>query len=247
MTAAVTGIFRYPIKSVGSESVDAVTFVEGQTMPWDRTWAIAHEHAQTDGTEWARCLNFLRVASSPALAAVRAALDTESEKLTLTHPQRPELTIAPDQEADALLSWLQPIVKEGRALPKRVVRVPGRGMTDTRIPSISIANLASHRAVSQRVGHDLSLLRWRSNIWLDGLAPWEELEWPGKTILIGEALFEIVEPIARCLNVQASPETGRRDLNVLGALESWDHQDFSMAALVKQGGRVAVGDSVAIQ
>ncbi len=246
MTAQVTALFRYPIKSVGSEVVEAVTVLEGQTMPWDRTWAIMHENAKTDGSEWARCSNFLRVASSPALAAVRATLDEKAEVLTLSHPDRTDLTVGPDVDPQSLLDWLSPLVAEGRAKPTGVARAPGRGMTDTPTPSISIANMASHRAVGQKLGHELSLLRWRSNIWLDGLAPWEEFEWDGKTLQIGAAEFRIEAPIRRCQNVLASPKTGLRDLDVLGALDTWDHQNFSMAGIVTKGGQIRVGDAVSI-
>lgn len=246
MTATVTALFRYPIKSVGSEAVEAVTLSEGQTMPWDRTWAILHAHSKTNGAEWARCMNFLRVASSPALAAVRAVLNEDTETLTLTHPDCADLTVHPERAAKKLVEWLAPLVAEGRAKPTGVARAPGRGMTDTASPSVSIANMASHRAVSQKVGHDLSLLRWRSNIWVDGLAPWEEFEWDGKTLQIGEVAFDIEAPIGRCQNVLASPKTGRRDLDVLGALDSWGHQDFSMAGIVTKGGRIRLGDTLSL-
>ena len=246
MTTTVTALYRYPIKSVGSEPVETVTLVEGQTMPWDRTWAVTHENSQADNTEWARCLNFLRVASSPALAAVRVTLDEAQSQLTLRHPDRPELTLCPDEDPQALVDWVGPLVAEGRAKATGVVRVPGRGMTDTDFPSISIANTSTHRAVSQKLGQDMSMLRWRSNIWLDGLAPWEEIDLLGKDLQIGDATLHVAERIERCLNVQANPDTGHRDLAVLAALNTWGHQDFSMAATVTRGGTVKVGDQVGV-
>ena len=96
--------------------------------------------------------------------------------------------------------------------------------------------------MSQKIGSELSVYRWRSNIWLDGLAPWEEFEWDGKDLKIGAARLRIVSPIERCKNVLANPDTGLRDHDVLGALESWGHQNFSMAAEVVESGKVALGD-----
>lgn len=244
MTARIVRLLRYPVKSLGLEEIGEATLTEGQTFPWDRTWAVTHEHTRADGTEWARCLNFLRVASSPLLAAVRAKLDPATETLTLTHPDRPDLTVAPDTSPKDLVDWAAPLTAEGRAAPKGVVRVPGRGMTDSSFPSISIANMASHRAVEQKAGHDLSLYRWRSNIWLDGLAPWQEFEWVGRDIGIGAAVLRVEERIERCLNVLANPETGRRDHDLLAVLKTWGHQEFSVAATVIQGGRIAVGDGL---
>ena len=142
MTAEVVRLVRYPVKSVGLEEVDCVELIAGQTMPWDRTWAITHEHSKADGTEWARCLNFLRVASSPRLAAIRAELDENSETLTLNHPDQPSISVCPDETPAALVRWLTPLVAEHRAAPTGVVRVSNRGMTDTAFPSVSIANMA---------------------------------------------------------------------------------------------------------
>lgn len=246
MTVTVTALYRHPIKSVGSEALDTVTLLEGETMPWDRTWAVMHENSKTDGSAWARCLNFLRVASSPSLAAVRAQLDTERETLVLSHPERPDLTVQPDTEQAKLTEWLTPLVDPKRSQPTAVARVPGRGMTDTAFPSISIANMSTHRAVGQKLGHELSLLRWRSNIWLDGLAPWEEFDWVGRDLRIGNVRFKIEERIERCNNILANPDTGRRDLDVLGTLESWGHQNFSVAAVVTEGGDVTVGDEMTL-
>lgn len=245
MTPRVAHIFRYPIKSLGREALDTATLTPGQTLPWDRAWAVMHAHSKTDGTEWARCMNFLRVASSPALAAVWAELEETTATITLRHKDHPDLVVRPDADPQAIVDWVAPLVAEGRAAPTGIARAD-RGMTDTDFPSISIANLASHKAVAQKLGTDLSIHRWRSNIFLEGLAPWEELEWEGRTLKIGAAQFKIEARIARCQNVQANPETGRRDQDVLGALDHWGHQDFSMAAVVTQGGTITIGDTVAL-
>lgn len=244
MTISVARLIRYPIKSVGREDIETVSLTAGQTMPWDRTWAVRHEDGHADNSAWAACRNFLRVAYSPALAAVKTVLDTERQIVSLSHPNRPDLQVSPDQDSAALLDWLRPIVAANRSAPAGIVRVENRGMTDTPFPSISIANMSSHRAVSQKVGHDLSLYRWRSNIWLEGLAPWQEFEWEEHMLRIGTAELKVVCPIQRCMNVQANPETGNRDVDVLAGLKTWSHQDFSMAAEVTRSGTVSVGDKV---
>ncbi len=39
----VTDIFRHPLKSHGREALQLVALSRGETMPWDRCWAVAHE------------------------------------------------------------------------------------------------------------------------------------------------------------------------------------------------------------
>ncbi|WP_371060571.1 MOSC domain-containing protein [Rhodosalinus sp. 5P4] len=245
MTGTVASLWRHPIKSHGREEVDAVTLLAGRTMPGDRVWAVAHDASQATGTAWASCVNFTRVAKAPALMAVTARYDEAAGTVTLTHPERATLAFDPDAEPEALLDWVAPLMPADRAAPARIVRVPGRGMTDSDFPSVTLCNLASHRAVEQRIGRPLSIHRWRGNIWMDGLAPWEEFDWIGREVQLGDAVLRVRERTDRCLATAANPETGRRDADTLGALDSWGHRDFSVRAEVLRGGAVGPSDRVA--
>ena len=242
MTGEVTQLWRHPIKSHGREAVETVNVTPGQTMPGDRVWAVAHEASKADGSKWVPCANFSRGAKAPQLMAI--STQSNGDTLTLSHPDRPDLTFAPDSEQQAFLDWVRPLMPANRAASVRIIRVPGRGMTDSDFPSISLCNLASHRAVGQKLGQDLSMRRWRGNIWFDGLPLWEEFDWLGREVQIGEAVLRVRERITRCLATTANPDTGVRDTDTLGALETWGHQDFGVYAEVLEGGAISVGDKV---
>lgn len=243
----VSALYRHPLKSHGREALDAVTLSAGQSMPFDRTWAVAHDASKADGTEWAPCANFSRGSKAPKLMAINAVLNESTGQLTLTHPERPDLTFAPDSEGDRFMDWVAPLVPQNRALPDRILRLDKRGFTDTDFASISLCNTASHAAVSEKAGQDLSPLRWRGNIWFNGVEAWEELDWIGKELALGEARLTVREPILRCLATTANPETGVRDVDTLALLNSnWDHQDFGIYAEVTQAGRVALGDTLVV-
>lgn len=85
----ISALWRHPIKSHGREGLQSVTLTEGQTMPWDRRWAVAHEMAKTDGTAWAPSAEFSRGAKVAALMAIAATVDETAGTVTLTHPDRP--------------------------------------------------------------------------------------------------------------------------------------------------------------
>ncbi|NOC93378.1 MOSC domain-containing protein [Ruegeria sp. HKCCD6604] len=242
MSGTVSSLWRHPIKSHGREALSQVTLIPGQTMPGDRVWAVAHEAAKTDGSEWAPCFNFSRGSKAPQLMAISAEL--QGDRVTLRHPQRPDLGFAPDTEQEAFLDWVKPLMPADRAASARIVRVPGRGMTDSDFPSISLCNMASHRAVEQKLGQTLSIVRWRGNIWFEGLPIWDEFDWLGRDVRIGEAVLRVRERITRCMATTANPETGERDADTLRALNSWDHQDFGVYAEVVQGGEIRVNDEV---
>ena len=240
----VASLWRYPIKSHGREEMAEVALSPGGTIPYDRHWAVAHEESGADGSAWVSCRNFSRVAKAPELMAITAQLDEGTNRITLSHPARANLTFDPDHDGTALIAWAGGFVPEGRARSARVVRGPGRGFTDSDFPSVTLCNHSSHRAVEQRAGQPLSIHRWRGNIWLDGLGPWEEFEWIGREVRIGAALLRVVERTGRCLATHANPETGRRDVDVLRTLDHWGHGDFSVRAEVIEGGVIRPGDPV---
>ena len=244
MTATVTEIWRHPIKSHGREPLETVTLTPGQAMPLDRVWAVAHERSDVDGATWASCGHFCRVAKIASLMAITARYDADAKTITLQHPDRDDLTFDPDTEGDAFLAWVRPIVPDETLQPARLVRAQTQAFTDSDFPSVTLCNHASHRAVEQRIGRPISHLRWRGKIWIDGLAPWEEFDWDGREVRIGDALLRVRERTDRCKSTHSNPETGRRDADVLGALDSWGHQDFSVRAEVIEGGTVAIGAEV---
>ncbi len=244
MSGSVTSIWRHPIKSHGRERLDHVTMIPGHTMPGDRVWAVAHEASKADGSEWVSCANFSRGAKAPQLMAISAQLQGDS--VTLSHPNRPDLSFEPDVQQDTFLDWVKPLMPADRAASARIIRATDRGMTDSDFPSISLCNMSSHRAVEQKLGRDLSIARWRGNIWFDGLPLWNEFDWIGRDIRIGEAVFHVRERITRCLATTANPETGERDADTLGALSSWDHQDFGVYAEVLEGATIHTGDEVQV-
>ena len=236
-------IFRHPIKSHGRERLERVTLEAGRTMPFDRLWAVAHEAARLEGTGWAPCANFSRGSKAPGLMAIESEM--RGRRVALRHPELGEIEIDPDTEGDRLIEWTRPLIPEGRAASAAVLRAEETGFTDSPFPSISIASLVTHRCIEQRMERDLAIERWRTNLWIEGAAPWEEFDWVGKRIRIGAAEFEVMERTERCMATTANPQTGRRDADTLAALGTWDHQDMGVRAVCTGGGEIALGDTVA--
>lgn len=247
MTARVAALWRHPIKGHGRESLTQVTLTAGQTMPWDRRWAVAHELSEADNSAWSPCTAFSRGAKVPGLMAINAECDTKTGTVTVRHPDRPDLSFDPDQEAQAFLDWVRPLMPANRAQSARLVRVEARGMTDTDYPSISLLNLASNDAMTGAMGQDISPLRWRGNIHMSGLPAWAECEWIGKTLRIGGAELQVREPIVRCTATTANPKTGLRDADTLATLNRlFDHQNFGIYAEVTKSGDLSVGDTIEV-
>lgn len=240
----VTEILRYPLKSHGREELQQVTLEPGTSMPWDRIWAVAHEASKAEPGKWAACVNFSRVTKAPSLMAITVRLDETTETLTLSHPKRPDLSFRPDTEMQSLIEWVMPLVPQNRALPRKIIRLNGRGFTDSDFPSVTLCNHATHRAVEEKADQKLSIHRWRGNIWFNGETPWAERNWIGKDIRIGACILRPREQTDRCPATTTNPETGVQDVDVLAVLDTWGHRDFSVRAEVIEGGQIVVGDRV---
>lgn len=248
MTARVAHLVRHPIKSAGYEPVATVALTPGAAFPFDRIWAVAHAAARlTQPVTWAPKLQFLRGWGSADLMAVACQSDPEAGQVMLRHPRRPTASFRPDDPADAarLIDWLRPLWPENRPEPAQVIRVPGQALTDQDQPLVSINSLSSLADLSARMGQDLSIHRFRGNIWVDGWAPWAELALVGQEITIGSARLRVEEPIGRCRATGANPVTGRQDADTMGALEAgYGHTDFGVFARVIRGGDVTLADEV---
>ncbi len=247
MTARLTHIVRHPIKGHGREELAHVVLTAGACLPYDRHWAVAHDAAKLTGG-WVPCVNFARGSKVQSLMAMTCALDDDATHLTLAHPDLGSLRFRPDDPADfpRFLAWVAPITPENRAQPAQIVSV-GRGITDSAFPSVSILSLASLRDLSDRMGQDLSIHRWRGNLWLDGAAPWVEEAWVGCHLRVGKTVLKIEERIERCNATMANPATGVVDADTLTALKTaFDHKDFGVYATVVEGGTVTLGDDWAI-
>jgi uncharacterized protein YcbX len=243
----VTDIFRHPLKSHGREALQQVSLSKGNAMPWDRCWAVAHEASSADGSTWVPCVNFSRGSKAPKLMAVNVKLNETAQTLTLSHPERKDFTFQPDdiRQLSGFLAWIKPLMPTDRAQSARIIRLQGRGFTDTDFASISINSHASLRALSEKIGLQLSPLRWRGNIWLDDLEPWTEHSWVGQQFRIGSVLFEGVEPVVRCLATTANPQTGKQDADTLGALnDGWNHQNFGLYARIIESGKISIEDTL---
>lgn len=247
----VSALWRYPIKSHGREAIESIMLEVGKTIPWDRHWAVTHTQSKFNPANpaWAGCRNFMIGSMNPGLAGLWATLDEGTQTVTLRHDNLGEVVIRPDDATDAtcFADWVAPLCRSEDLQPTGIVTAPGRGMTDTDYPTLSIMNIASHQSVADRLGHPLEQERWRGNIWLDGLEAWEEFDWIGKDVTIGDAVINIRDRIERCNHTKANPRTGQRDVDTLTTLETgWGHTDFGIYGVVTKAGRVNINDKAKV-
>ncbi len=245
MTATLAQIFRYPIKGIGVEALEQTPLVSNAPVPGDRAWAVAHEGAAATDA-WQPRRNFVVVAYGPQLAQITAR-SLDNGLLELNHPTTAKLEFDPKVDGQSVLEWVRPFWPDQHSAPARFMAAPAQGMSDNGLPQVSLLNLASLRALSQKAGAPLEPGRFRGNLWVDGLAPWEEFDLIDKTVTIGNVKLHVTERIERCRATEANPTTGLRDIDVPKVLnQGWGHRDFGVYASVVTGGNISVGDPVVL-
>ncbi|MGB0505184.1 MAG: MOSC domain-containing protein [Pikeienuella sp.] len=240
-------ICRHPVKSLGEEALDRIAVTAGAHLPWDRRWAIAHGRSEHDfeAEEYVRSRSYVIQTTTPALSQTQISFDERSGILGLSHPVLGELNVNPVTESDRLTDWIAPIADPAGPPPYRLAERRGAGMTDFPDTHISIGSLSSLRALEQMAGCKLDLIRFRMNFWVDGFAPWEELDWIDDEITVGGVQLKVLDPVKRCTATHANPATGTTDIAVTRLLyDRFQHMNFGIYATALTSGEVNVGDEV---
>jgi GntR family transcriptional regulator/MocR family aminotransferase len=241
-------IYRYPIKGLSAQPLTRIVLEAKKPFPHDRVFALVRPGApfDTGDPRWGKKGLFVMLMLEEALARVRTTLDVETLQLTITQDNH-QLIVA-DLNDDTARARVEEIfwqlVPAFRSAPTLVRAREGHFM-DKPDNVMSLINLATVRSLEEQWGYKIDPLRFRANFYIDGARPWEEFEWVGSDIQIGDGLFRVDRRNGRCGATNVNPETGRRDLDLPGSLRAaFGHKELGIYLVAREGGRVAVGDSV---
>jgi GntR family transcriptional regulator/MocR family aminotransferase len=244
----VKAIYRYPIKGLSPQAMTRVDLEAGGAVPLDRVFALARPGAPIDPAEpkWAKKSLFLMLMLDDGLAELKTHLDVETRRLTVFQGNVQLLAANLDDERDwpaieAFFHARVPALRE----PPRLVRSRDGHFMDKPENLVSLINLATVRSLEEQWGYEIDPLRFRANLYIDGAKPWEEFDWVGSDIRLGEAVFTVDRRNGRCGATNVNPVTGRRDLDIPGSLRAaFGHKDLGVYLTTRVGGGVKLGDSV---
>jgi GntR family transcriptional regulator / MocR family aminotransferase len=242
-------IYRYPIKGLSAQLLTRIDIEAKKPFPHDRIFALVRPGAPFDTSQpkWGKKGLFVMLMLEEALAQVRTTLDVETLQLTITRDNH-RLIVA-DLNDEAARGKVEEIfwqlVPAFRSAPT-LVRSPDAHFMDKPDNVTSLINLATVRSLEEQWGIKIDPLRFRANLYIDGARPWEEFDWVGSDIRIGEGLFRVDRRNGRCGATNVNPETGRRDLDLPGSMRAtFGHKELGIYLIAREGGRLAVGDQVA--
>ncbi|MBO0766250.1 MAG: MOSC domain-containing protein [Hyphomicrobiaceae bacterium] len=247
----VSTLYRYPVKGLTPERLDRVTLEPGETLPFDRAYAIENGPGRfdPDAPRHLPKINFVMLMRDERLATLRSRFDDSTHTLTISRGGKPVVSgqLSTPLGRQLIEQFIAAYMKaELRGAPK-IVRAPGHSFSDVAAKCVHIVNLASVRELGRVIGRKVDPLRFRANVYLDGLAPWAELNWIDKAIGIGPARVQAFARTRRCAAPDVDPETGARDMAIPATLaRTWAHQDFGIYATVIAGGVIAAGAVVTV-
>lgn len=250
-TMSLTSIYRYPVKGLSADALASVTLTEGETLPFDRAYAIENGPGRFDPDHPRHLpkITFLMLMRDERLATLKTTFDDANETLTVLRDGKQvakgALTTAIGRKM--IEQFFAAYMKTALRGAPKVVSAAGHSFSDVSAKCLHIVNLASLRDLERIVGRSIDPLRFRANLYIDGLAPWDELHWDGKTVAIGEARLKVFARTGRCDATNVDPHTGQRDMALPQALmRAFGHSDFGVYARVKAGGVIAPGVTVGL-
>ncbi len=240
-------IYRYPVKGLSPDPLDRVTLTPGETIPFDRAYAIENGPSRFDPAQPRTIpkISFLMLMRNEGLAALKTTFDDRDERLTV---RREGATVADgrldtDEGRRAIEAFFDEAFAAELRGPARIRFAPGHSFSDTAAKVVSLINLATVADIEKKIGTPVNPPRFRSNLYVEDMPAWAEFDLVGKTIAIGDSLLEGRARIDRCAATNVDPETGRRDLTIPESLRAiYGHPNCGVYFNVVKGGTIAIGD-----
>jgi uncharacterized protein len=242
-------LYRFPVKGLSAEALEAAEVEAGGAIPWDRAFALAQGDAGLDPAQprWLPKDNFMCQKRNAKIALLRSSFDPRHGRLAIMAPDGSEIVenaLTAEGRTRIGMFLTAYLGEEARGKPQ-FHYIPGHVFSDQRQPVVSLINLASWRDFEARVGERRHRRRFRANVWFSGAPAWSEFGWVGQTLQLGGAVLRVTKRIARCPATEVNPETAERDANPVEELRRlYGHVDLGIHAEVIEAGRFAVGDAI---
>ncbi|MCS7477892.1 MOSC domain-containing protein [Umezawaea endophytica] len=251
----VEELFVYPVKGLSAQPLERVALRPGEGIPHDRVFALARPGgAYRPGTrEGLSKQEFFALVSDHRLAGLDTHLDTDTDVLTVRVVGHEVLhaDLRTEEGREDAVRFFTGVLDLPPGATPVLAREPGRRFTDAAVAGdgpmdwISMVNLASVRDLESRTGTVVDRLRFRANVFVDGLPAWSELDAVGREFDLGGVRVRCAHRTKRCAATEVDPATGHRDLPVVAMIDgAYGHRFMGTHLEVLTAGVVEKGDEV---
>lgn len=264
----VAALYRYPVKGFTPESRESLVVQPDGRIEGDRVLAFRFANATEprvhEGLNYWPKTEGLAMQDFPGIGPLELRFDEEQQRLHIQHNGDVIVDAGLDEKGrqlicDRVAAYVLDTpdgarLREPERLPLALI---GDGRTsqfqDRPRGFVSVHGRGSLLALGEALGLEVDERRFRSNIAVEGLAPWDELEWAGR-VRIGAAQFRVSHHIVRCLATHANPDTGERDAPVMTTLTRTFGQEqptvgtllLPDGATAEAGATIRLGDEIEV-
>jgi hypothetical protein len=261
MSATISSINYCPVKSVSFQTIDKCEIKKDIGIIGDRIFAFAKDldldkaqlFEKSPEERKGKWNKVLTLKNSPVLNKYNFLYKENS--LTLTFKDKEVLTIDINELSERqLLS--NKIIELENSLKEPIILIKNEEFPffDTSISnkvnfinSVSLINIQSINDFQKKINEKIEISRFRGNICIDEIKPWEERDWIGKTIKINNISFKVEKNIPRCVAINLKPSTDDNSLNLLQSLKkTYNHFEMGIYLTALDDGEINLGDKVEI-
>jgi len=228
----VVGLWRYPVKSMGAESLMEAD-VDWNGLSGDRRWAFMRDSMAKNGFPW------LTLRQCPDMAQYTPSFRDPGNPDT-----SPTIVKTPSGDVfDVMDSALSAELCQSGA---RVIR-QARGIFDT-FP-LSLITTQTIARLGQIVGEDLDVQRFRPNILVDAAEdkPFREDGWVGRILRFGGVRMRLDKRDGRCAVITIDPATAKRSASILQAVRRERQGNLGVYGTTVKPGNVVINDAVLME
>jgi hypothetical protein len=228
----VVGLWRYPVKSMGAETLTQVE-VSWHGLAGDRRWAFVRNGAPKSGFPW---------------LTLRERGDMRHYTPSFVDPARPDKSpTVVRTPAGAMLDVTDPaLAEELHPGGARSIKYD-RGVFDT-FP-LSLITTQTIDRLAQTVGMALDVQRFRPNILVEASDDEEfpEDRWVGRVLRVGTLRMRVDKRDGRCVVITIDPVTTVRTPTILRAVANERQGCLGVYGSTVEPGCIALNDSVVVE
>ena len=248
----IESLFYSPVKSISFIESQALNVLKDKGVDRDRIFAFVQNMDSSkirnliEDPKSRKLNNFITLKNTPELNKYNFTYI--KDKLTLKKQNKIIISINPlfENEIKKLCKKISQIIIKDKTI--NFLMDEKNPFFDT-MPdnSISLINKKSINDFSKKISTDIEFERFRANIYIDGLAAWEERNWIGKTIKINNVDFVISDEISRCSATNLRPSTDIVTINLPNELKkTYDHINMGLYLVPQQNGVISKEDKIII-
>ena len=248
-TATIAKIYRYPVKGLTGQSLDAISIPTGGTIPWDRAFAIENGESGFDPNQPKHLpkQRFLMLMRNEVLAKFSSIFDEDSKSLKIMEGTEQIVSASlstPDGRKTIELALEKRLNNELRGSLK-ILHKTGFSFSDVSEKVVHLVNLNTVRELESTFGQTINPLRFRANIYVDGLPAWEEFEWIDRKFSNEDIELTGFDRTIRCAATEVDPDMGIRNLDLPQLLlQHYNHTDCGIYLKVTKGGKISLGSQL---